>query len=123
MQAPLRYFRLSALCVQILADARYVLGQLKVKVRFTVHKCLRKHPQLLSSSQFKARHAGKFLQPYPSQVQLFKAVVQEGPRLVLLRSPPDTGKTSLAPALPELFPEHKVRRRPPARPLTPRPRM
>ena len=37
------------------------------QVKFTVNKCLRKHPQLLSSSQFKARHAAKFLQPYPSQ--------------------------------------------------------
>mmetsp|Transcript_21750 Transcript_21750/g.64472 ORF Transcript_21750/g.64472 Transcript_21750/m.64472 type:complete len:797 (+) Transcript_21750:79-2469(+) len=94
--------------LQILADARHVLASLKVKVKFTVHKCLRKHPALLSSSQFKARHASKFLQPYPSQVQLFKAVARPGPQLVLLRSPPDTGKTSLAPALPELFPEHRV---------------
>ena len=73
-----------------------------------VRRCLRKHPALLSSSQFKGRHASKFLQPYPSQVQLFKAVARPGPQLVLLRSPPDTGKTSLAPALPELFPEHRV---------------
>ena len=71
-------------------------------------RCLRKHPALLSSSQFKGRHASKFLQPYPSQVQLFKAVARPGPQLVLLRSPPDTGKTSLAPALPELFPEHRI---------------
>ena len=55
--------------MQILVDARHVLDQLKVKVKFTVHKCLRKHPQLLSSSQFKTRHASKFLQPYPSQVR------------------------------------------------------
>ena len=27
---------------------------------------------------------------------------------MLLRSPPDTGKTSLAPALPELFPDMRV---------------
>ena len=40
----------------LLTDARAVLGQLKTKTKFTVHKCLRKHPQLLSSSQFKARH-------------------------------------------------------------------
>ena len=31
-----------------------------------------------------------------------------GPRLTLLRSPPDTGKTSLAPSLPELFPDQLV---------------
>jgi len=92
----------------LLTDARAVLGQLKTKTKFTVHKCLRKHPQLLSSSQFKARHANKFLQPYPSQVSLFKSVVKPGPRLVLLRSPPDTGKTSLAPSLPELFPDQKI---------------
>ena len=39
---------------------------------------------------------------------MFKAVVRKGPQLVLLRSPPDTGKTSLAPALPELFPDQLV---------------
>ena len=43
-----------------------------------------------------------------SQLELFKSVNQPGPRLVLLRPPPDTGKTSLAPALPELFPNSKV---------------
>ena len=92
----------------MLADARHVLNQLKAKVKFTVHKCLRKYPALLSSSAFKSKHAAKFLQPYSSQLQLFKEVSKPGPRLVLLRSPPDTGKTSLAPALPELFPDHKV---------------
>jgi len=93
---------------QLVVDARAALGMLKVKVKFTVHKCLRKHPALLSSSQFKARHAAKFLQPYPSQLQLFKSISKPGPRLVLLRSPPDTGKTSLAPSLPELFPDMKI---------------
>jgi len=92
----------------MLADARHVLNQLKAKVKFTVHKCLRKYPALLSSSAFKSKHAAKFLQPYSSQLQLFKEVSKPRPRLVLLRSPPDTGKTSLAPALPELFPDHKV---------------
>ena len=92
----------------MLADARHVLNLLKAKVKFTVHKCLRKYPALLSSSAFKSKHAAKFLQPYSSQLQLFKEVSKPGPRLVLLRSPPDTGKTSLAPALPELFPDHKV---------------
>ena len=33
----------------MLADARHVLNQLKAKVKFTVHKCLRKYPALLSS--------------------------------------------------------------------------
>jgi len=93
---------------QLLADARFVLGKLKAKTKFTVSKCLRKHPHLLSSSQFKSRHAMKFLQPYSTQLDLFKSIVKPGPRLVLLRSPPDTGKTSLAPALPELFPEQRV---------------
>jgi hypothetical protein len=37
--------------LQLLIDARATLGLLKAKVRFTVNKCLRKHPQLLSSSQ------------------------------------------------------------------------
>lgn len=91
--------------LQILADARFVLGKLKAKTKFTVSKCLRKHPHLLSSSQFKSRHAAKFLQPYGTQTDLFKSIAKEGPRLVLLRSPPDTGKTSLAPSLPELFPD------------------
>jgi|EP00900_Chrysochromulina_parva_P021257 hypothetical protein len=94
--------------LQLLSDARFVLGELKVKTKFTVSKCLRKHPHLLSTSQFKSRHAAKFLQPYSTQLDLFKSIVKPGPRLVLLRSPPDTGKTSLAPALPELFPEQRV---------------
>jgi hypothetical protein len=94
--------------MQVLADARHVLEKLKAKTKFTVSKCLRKHPHLLSSSQFKSRHAAKFLQPYGTQLDLFKSISKEGPRLVLLRSPPDTGKTSLAPALPELFPEQKA---------------
>jgi len=93
---------------QMLVDARFVLSTLKTKVRFTVAKCLRKQPALLSSSNFKARHANKFLQPYSTQLELFKSISQPGPRLVLLRSPPDTGKTSLAPSLVELFPEEKV---------------
>ena len=42
-----------------------------------------------------------------TQVDLFKSVCVEGPRLVLLRSPPDTGKTSMAPCLPELFPDER----------------
>ena len=67
------------------------------------HPLPRRHPW-----QFKARHANKFLQPYSTQLELFKSIVQPGPRLVLLRSPPDTGKTSLAPSLPELFPDQKV---------------
>jgi len=91
--------------MQLLADARFVLSKLKTKTKFTVSKCLRKHPHLLSTSQFKARHASKFLQPYGTQLDLFKSIVKAGPRLVLLRSPPDTGKTSLAPSLPELFPD------------------
>ena len=37
--------------LQILADARHVLSVLKDKVKFTVGKCLRKHPALLSSSE------------------------------------------------------------------------
>ena len=93
--------------LQLLADARFVLTKLKTKTKFTVSKCLRKHPQLLSTSQFKSRHASKFLQPYGTQLDLFKSIVKPGPRLVLLRSPPDTGKTSLAPSLPELFPDQR----------------
>ncbi|KAL3916802.1 MAG: hypothetical protein SGPRY_006664 [Prymnesium sp.] len=105
----------------MLVDARHVLSTLKTKVRFTVAKCLRKQcaklfrplnllPALLSSSNFKSRHASKFLQPYATQLDLFKSISKEGPRLVLLRSPPDTGKTSLAPSLVELFPDQKARR-------------
>ena len=93
--------------MQLLADARFVLSKLKAKTKFTVSKCLRKHPHLLSTSQFKSRHAAKFLQPYGTQLSLFKSIVKPGPRLVLLRSPPDTGKTSLAPSLPELFPDNR----------------
>ena len=93
--------------LQLLADARFVLSKLKAKTKFTVSKCLRKHPHLLSTSQFKSRHAAKFLQPYGTQLSLFKSIVKPGPRLVLLRSPPDTGKTSLAPSLPELFPDNR----------------
>ena len=59
--------------LQLLADARMVLSKLKAKTKFTVSKCLRKHPHLLSSSQFKTRHAAKFLQPYGTQVDLFKS--------------------------------------------------
>merc|ERR1719502_2358269 len=69
---------------------------------------MRKHPALLSSSEFKKRHASKFLQPYASQTQTLQSISRPGPRLVLLRSPPDTGKTSLAAALPELFPDLKI---------------
>ena len=90
--------------LQLLADARFVLDKLKTKTKFTVSKCLRKHSHLLSSSQFKSRHAMKFLQPYGTQTDLFKSISKPGPRLVLLRSPPDTGKTSMAPSMPELFP-------------------
>ena len=32
----------------------------------------------------------------------------DGDLLALLRSPPDTGKTSLAPSLPDLFPEQRT---------------
>ena len=71
--------------LQLLADARMVLSKLKTKTKFTVSKCLRKHPHLLSSSQFKSRHAMKFLQPYGTQTDLFKSLVVPGPRLVLLR--------------------------------------
>ena len=94
--------------MQILDDARHTLTELKKKVKFTVDKCMRKHPALLSSSEFKKRHASKFLQPYNSQTQTLQSLIKPGPRLVLLRSPPDTGKTSLAAALPELFPDLKV---------------
>ena len=93
--------------MQVLSDARFVLDKLKAKTKFTVSKCLRKHPHLLSSSQFKSRHAMKFLQPYSTQTDLFKSISKPGPRLVLLRSPPDTGKTSMAPSLPELFPDQR----------------
>jgi len=93
--------------MQLLADSRFVLAKLKAKTKFTVAKCLRKHPHLLSTSAFKSRHAAKFLQPYGTQLSLFQSIVKPGPRLVLLRSPPDTGKTSLAPSLPELFPEQR----------------
>ena len=93
--------------LQILADSRFVLDKLKAKTKFTVSKCLRKHPHLLSSSQFKSRHAMKFLQPYSTQTDLFKSISKPGPRLVLLRSPPDTGKTSMAPSMPELFPDQR----------------
>jgi len=78
------------------------------QVKFTVGKCLRKHPALLSSSEFKKRHAAKFLQPYGSQTMLYQSLIKPGPRLVLLRSPPDTGKTSLAPSLPDLFPDQRT---------------
>ena len=93
--------------MQLLSDARFVLHKLKTKTKFTVAKCLRKHPHLLSTSQFKSRHAAKFLQPYGTQLSLFQSIIKQGPRLVLLRSPPDTGKTSLAPSLPELFPDQR----------------
>ena len=79
-----------------------------LQVKFTVGKCLRKHPALLSSSEFKKRHAAKFLQPYGSQTMLYQSLIKPGPRLVLLRSPPDTGKTSLAPSLPDLFPDQRT---------------
>ena len=79
-----------------------------LQVKFTVAKCLRKHPALLSSSEFKKRHAAKFLQPYGSQTMLYQSLIKPGPRLVLLRSPPDTGKTSLAPSLPDLFPDQRT---------------
>ena len=39
--------------MQILDDARHTLTELKKKVKFTVDKCMRKHPALLSSSEFK----------------------------------------------------------------------
>ena len=107
-QYKVRYQTSAPADLQLLADARIVLDKLKAKTKFTVSKCLRKHPHLLSSSQFKARHAAKFLQPYGTQLELFKSIATPGPRLVLLRSPPDTGKTSLAPSLPELFPEHRI---------------
>ena len=81
---------------------------LQLQVKFTVGKCLRKHPALLSSSEFKKRHAAKFLQPYGSQTMLYQSLIKPGPRLVLLRSPPDTGKTSLAPSLPDLFPDQRT---------------
>ena len=62
-QFKIRFHREPDQTLQILTDARFVLGVVKTKVKFTVHKCLRKHPQLLSSSQFKSRHQAKFLQP------------------------------------------------------------
>ena len=106
-QYKIRYQVEEVPALQLLADARFVLSKLKTKVKFTVSKCLRKHPHLLSTSQFKSRHAAKFLQPYGTQLNLFKSIIKPGPRLVLLRSPPDTGKTSLAPSLPELFPDNR----------------
>ena len=106
-QYKIRYQVEEVPAMQLLADARFVLSKLKAKTKFTVSKCLRKHPHLLSTSQFKSRHAAKFLQPYGTQLSLFKSIVKPGPRLVLLRSPPDTGKTSLAPSLPELFPDNR----------------
>ena len=66
--------------LQALNDARYTLTKLKAKVKFTVEKCLRKHPHLLSSSQFKSRHAAKFLQPYSTQTDLFKSSTRRWPR-------------------------------------------
>jgi len=107
-QYKLRYDKKELPVLQILADARYVLSVVKDKVKFTVGKCLRKHPALLSSSEFKKRHAAKFLQPYGSQTMLYQSLIKPGPRLVLLRSPPDTGKTSLAPSLPDLFPDQRT---------------
>lgn len=94
--------------LQLLIDAREVLKLLKTTVKFTVESCLKKQPHLLTSSQFRTKHAAKFLQPYPTQVDLFQKLQRPGPQLVLLRSPPDTGKTSTATALPELFPEHNI---------------
>jgi len=104
-QYKLRFDTKEVPALMLLNDARFVLGTLKGKVKFTVGKCLRKHPALLSSSEFKKRHAAKFLQPYGTQTMLFQSLIKPGPRLTLLRSPPDTGKTSLAPSLPELFPD------------------
>lgn len=97
-----------AMGTRLLTDARHVLTKLKGAVAFEADECLRSHAHLLSSSDFRRRHAAKFLQPYPTQLCLFRQLLQPGPQLVLLRSPPDTGKTSLAPTLAELFPEHKV---------------
>ena len=71
-QYKLRYEAKEMPPLQILADARHVLSVLKDKVKFTVGKCLRKHPALLSSSEFKKRHAAKFLQPYGSQTMLYQ---------------------------------------------------
>jgi|TARA_B100000524_G_scaffold346764_1_gene247488 hypothetical protein len=68
-QYKLRY-GVPAHALQLLIDARHVLDLLKTKVKFSASRCLRRHPQLLSSSQFKARHAVKFLQPYSSQASL-----------------------------------------------------
>ena len=51
------------------------------------------------------RHAVRF---WPRTCRHEPPVSPTGPQLVLLRSPPDTGKTSLAPALPELFPDQLV---------------
>jgi hypothetical protein len=93
---------------RMLADARHVLAKVKDAVAFEADECLRSHAHLLSSSDFRRKHASKFLQPYPTQLSLFKQLLQPGPQLVLLRSPPDTGKTSIAPTLAELFPEHRV---------------
>lgn len=93
---------------RLLTDARHVLAKLKDAVAFEADECLRSHAHLLSSSDFRKRHAAKFLQPYPTQLQLFRQLLKPGPQLVLLRSPPDTGKTSVAPTLAELFPDERV---------------
>ncbi|KAG8470195.1 hypothetical protein KFE25_008616 [Diacronema lutheri] len=97
-----------ALGSRLLTDARHVLGKVKDAVSFEADECLRSYAHLLSSSEFRKRHAAKFLQPYPTQLELFRQLLQPGPQLVLLRSPPDTGKTSVAPTLAELFPDHRV---------------
>ncbi|KAJ1619761.1 hypothetical protein T492DRAFT_1083289 [Pavlovales sp. CCMP2436] len=92
----------------LLTDARYVLDKLKSCVKFEADECLRNFAHLLSSSEFRKRHQAKFLQPYPTQLSLFRQLLQPGPQLVLLRSPPDTGKTSMAPTMAELFPDQRV---------------
>lgn len=105
---PEAFAKLTGSGSRMLSDARHVLSKVKDAVAFEADECLRSHAHLLSSSDFRRRHASKFLQPYPTQVSLFRQLLQPGPQLVLLRSPPDTGKTSMAPTLAELFPDMKI---------------